>query len=169
LKQNIAITVLGVDPGLNCFGYGAIFECSGAIKALKYGQYVISKKLSFEDKLVFIGKTFDTIIEEIKPDVVAIERIYVAKNTRIALSIGLVSGIIAYSGIVKNVKVCFITPGEIKKTITGNGQALKHQVGFMVQKMLGINEQPGEHATDALATAISFLSVNKFQTMVEML
>lgn len=161
MKQNNGITVLGVDPGLNSFGYGAVLECAQSIQPVKYGQYSVPKKFSFDEKLVFIGKTFSLLVEELNPDFIAIEKIYVAKNTQIALSIGIVSGIIAYSGITNGISVSFITPAEIKKTIAGTGQALKQQICFMVQKLLGLQEEPGEHAIDALATAISFISIKR--------
>ncbi len=169
MNQNNGITVLGVDPGLNNFGYGFIFDCAGAIKPLKYGQYSVPKEIPFGDKLVFIGRTFDSIVEELKPDFIAIEKIYVARNTQIALAIGVVSGVIACTGIARGIKVSFITPAEIKKTITGGGQALKQQVCFMVQKLLGLQDNPGEHTIDALAAAISFLSINKFNNLIDKL
>ncbi|MCM8825748.1 MAG: crossover junction endodeoxyribonuclease RuvC, partial [Candidatus Omnitrophica bacterium] len=153
MKQNTGITVLGVDPGINNFGYGLILECFDSLKPIKYGQYSVPKNISFDDKLVFIGEKFSSIVEELRPDFMAIEKIYVARNTQVALAIGVVSGIIAYCGILRGIKVIFITPGEIKKTITGGGQAIKQQVCFMVQKLLGLQEDPGEHAIDALAAA----------------
>ena len=166
MKVNNSITVMGVDPGLNSFGYGIISEDTRALHPLKYGQHSVPKGVSFHDKLVYIGDTFSSIIDEIRPDFIAIEKIYVAKNTQIALSIGIVSGIIAHTGISKGVQVAFITPGEIKKIITGSGQAIKQQVCFMVQKLLGLKEDPGEHAIDALATAICFISINRFNNLV---
>ncbi|MCM8763915.1 MAG: crossover junction endodeoxyribonuclease RuvC [Candidatus Omnitrophica bacterium] len=166
MKQNTGVTVLGVDPGINNFGYGLISECFGSLKPIKYGQYAVPKSISFDNKLVFIGEKFASIIEESKPDFMAIEKIYVARNTQIALAIGVVSGIIADSGISRGVKVKFITPAEIKKTITGGGRAIKQQVCFMVQKLLGLNEDPGEHAIDALAAAISFISANRFDNLL---
>ncbi len=167
MKQHKDKMVLGVDPGLNNFGYGLVRERSDALEAISYGQCVVPKSLCFEDKLLFIGRTFVSIVEEAKPDILAIEKIYVAKNTQIALSIGIVSGIMAYSGMEKDIRVYFITPGEIKKIITGEGQALKQQVCYMVQKLLALDINPGEHAIDALATAISFISISKFQDMVD--
>ena len=166
MKKQIGITVLGVDPGLNNFGYGLVREDSNALHAIKYGQFSVPKNASFEDKLVFIGRTFTSVVEETKPNFIAIEKIYVAKNTQIALTIGIVSGVMVYAGIERGVSPYFITPGEIKKTITGEGQAIKRQVCYMVQKILDIDTDPGEHAIDALATAISFISINKFENMV---
>ncbi len=166
MKPNTGINVLGVDPGLNSFGYGLVAECADSLTAGMYGQCAVPRSISFDEKLIFIGKKFATIIDEAKPDFVAIEKIYVAKNTQIALSIGVVSGVMAYSGIVRGIKVYFITPGEIKKIITGGGQAMKQQVCYMVQKLLGLQENPGEHAIDALAAAISFISINKFQNII---
>jgi crossover junction endodeoxyribonuclease RuvC len=166
VKKQIGITVLGVDPGLNNFGYGLVREDSNTLYAIKYGQFLVPKNASFEDKLVFIGKTFASVVEETKPNFIAIEKIYVAKNTQIALTIGVVSGVMIYAGIERGVRPYFITPGEIKKTITGEGQAIKRQVCYMVQKILDIDTDPGEHAIDALAAAISFISINKFENMV---
>lgn len=166
MKQRRGITVLGADPGLNNFGYGLVCENVSTLQALMYGQFSIPRNMSFEEKLAFIGRSFALVVEETKPDFIAIEKIYVAKNTQIALNIGLVSGIMAYSGIERGIRIRFVTPSEIKKTITGSGQALKQQVCYMVQNLLGLDKDPGEHAVDALAVAISFISINKFQQLV---
>ncbi len=166
MKRQRGITVLGADPGLNNFGYGLVRENLNTLQALRYGQFSVPKNISFEDKLAFIGRRFTSIVEETKPDFIAIEKIYVAKNTQIALTIGLVSGIMVYSGIERGIRVRFVSPAEIKKAITGGGQALKQQVCYMVQKLLCLDVNPGEHAVDALAAAISFISASKFQDMV---
>ncbi len=169
MKKRDGVSVLGIDPGLNSFGFGLVVEHDRALHPVKYGQYVVPGKISFESKLVFIGEKIDKMVEELKPDVIAIEKIYVAKNTQIALALGIVSGVIASSGLSRHIEVAFITPAEIKKILTGTGQALKQQVSFMVEKLLGLQKSPGEHAVDALAAAIGFISINRFNHLIEKL
>jgi len=158
--------VLGIDPGLNHFGFGAICEDGSFVKPLGYGQHHVPKESTFEEKLDFIRNRFREVADTYKPDVVAIERIYIAKNPQIALNIGLASGVIAGVALECQTRVFFLSPREIKKNLVGEGQAFKGQVGFMVKKILNLSEQPGEDACDALATALCYLTVNKFNSLI---
>ncbi|MCL5408475.1 MAG: crossover junction endodeoxyribonuclease RuvC [Candidatus Omnitrophica bacterium] len=159
--------ILGIDPGLNHFGFGIIEYKKNKIIPIEYGQQNISRKYRLEDKLKFIEKNISLIIDKYNPDVVAVEKIYVAKNPQIALDIGIVSGIILGISLKKNKDIFLISPLEIKKEITGTGQADKQQVGFMVEKILNLNKEIKEDASDALATALCYITQQKFNKLLE--
>ena len=161
------MTVLGIDPGLNHFGFGVIIEEGSLIRALGYGGYQVSREFSFEEKLGFIRGTFNGLADKYVPDAVAIERIYVAKNPQIALNIGMVAGVIAGAALDRRMRVLFLSPREIKKNLVGEGGAFKDQVSFMVGKILNLKEVPDPDASDALATALSYLTVRKFNALTE--
>lgn len=159
--------ILGFDPGVNHFGFGVIKQERNSLSVLGYGEGKVPGKSCFEEKLRFIREECGRIFELYCPDVLALEKIYVAKNVQIALDIGIVSGVIAGLALTKEVSVHFLSPREIKQDITGSGNARKEQVGYMVGKILSLKDTPGEHAGDALAAAFSYLSREKFNKILE--
>lgn len=159
--------ILGIDPGLNHFGFGIIENKNNKIVLIEYGQQKISRKYNLEEKLNFIQKNICVILDKYNPDVIAIEKIYVAKNPQIALDIGIVSGMVVGIALSKNKKVFLLSPLEIKKEITGKGQADKQQVNFMVSKILNLNKEIEEDASDALATALCYITQEKFNKLLK--
>ncbi len=159
--------ILGIDPGLNHFGFGIIEQKKEGIIPIKYGQQNISRKYNLEEKLNFIQKNISLIIDKYNPDVIVIEKIYVAKNPQIALDIGIVSGIVIGIALTKGKKIMLLSPLEIKKEITGRGQAGKQQVNFMVDRLLDLNEEIEEDASDALATALCYTAQEKFNNLLK--
>ncbi|MCL5674227.1 MAG: crossover junction endodeoxyribonuclease RuvC [Candidatus Omnitrophica bacterium] len=159
--------ILGIDPGLNHFGFGLIEWEKNKIIPVKYGQQKISGKYKFEEKLAFIQKNISSILDTYNPDVVVVEKIYVAKNPQIALDIGIVTGIVIGVSLSKDKKIFLLSPLEIKKEVTGIGQAGKQQVSFMISKILNLDKEPDEDASDALATAFCYITQQKFNRLIE--
>lgn len=149
--------ILGIDPGLNKIGYGAIETRSG-LRVIKTGVICPPPNSTFKMKLENISRSFEELIENISPDVVAIEEIYLGKNVQIALKIGQVMGIIEGLTLNKKIKFSLISPREIKKSITGKGNASKDQVKFMVENLTGYREFKKIDESDAVAVAISYLN-----------
>lgn len=150
--------ILGIDPGLNKIGYGVI-ETEGELKVIKTGIICPPSNFTFEMKLENISRNFRELIENFKPDVVAIEEIYLGKNVRIALKIGQVMGIIEGLTLNEKIKVSLLSPREIKKSLTGKGSATKEQVKFMVENLTGYRGFKKIDESDAVAVAISYLSL----------
>ncbi|HOK56130.1 MAG TPA: crossover junction endodeoxyribonuclease RuvC [bacterium] len=144
--------VIGIDPGINKVGYGVIDE---NLKVIDSGVFIPSLKLKFENKIEFLLENIETLIEKFLPEFISIEEIYVAKNARIALKIGIFIGGIIGLSISKDIKFLLIPPREIKQLITGNGGATKEQVKFMVENLTGYYSFQSFEASDAVATAIS--------------
>ncbi|MFA5645157.1 MAG: crossover junction endodeoxyribonuclease RuvC [Candidatus Ratteibacteria bacterium] len=149
------MVILGIDPGLNHFGFGVI-ESVPSLRAKAWGEILINAKFSFEEKIAVIAKKFEEIFECHQPEAVAIEKIYLAKNTQIALNIGIATGVMAGTVLARGATIAFLAPGEIKKLVSGSGSATKDQIGFMVQTLLGIKESLPWDASDALAAAIGY-------------
>jgi crossover junction endodeoxyribonuclease RuvC len=98
-----------------------------------------------------------TVIERFEPDVVVVEDVFVGKNARSALMLGHARGVILLAAEICGVPVAEYTPREIKKAVTGNGNATKDQVAFMVKKRLNLKEIPNpSDASDAVAAALSY-------------
>ena len=149
--------ILGIDPGLNKIGYGAI-ETENGLRVIKTGVICPPPHFTYKMKLENISRNFEELIENLKPDVVAIEEIYLGKNVQIALKIGQVMGIIEGLTLNKKIKFSLISPREIKKSLTGRGGATKEQVKFMVENLTGYRKFKKIDESDAVAVAISYLN-----------
>jgi crossover junction endodeoxyribonuclease RuvC len=90
-----------------------------------------------------------------KPEVVAVEDLFHAKNARSALKLGHVRGIVLLAASQAGVPVAEYTPTQVKRAVVGYGRAGKHQVQEMVTLLLGLEERPSPlDVSDALAVAI---------------
>lgn len=148
--------ILGIDPGTNIMGYGAI-KCSGQ-KAEMLGMGVIDlRKLG--DTYLKLGKIFERvtgIIDSFLPDEVAIEAPFFGKNVQSMLKLGRAQGVAIAAAINRDIPIHEYAPTKIKLAITGVGSASKEQVAGMLQRMLNLDkEELGKYldATDALGAA----------------
>jgi crossover junction endodeoxyribonuclease RuvC len=96
------------------------------------------------------------VIDAYKPDMIALERVFAQHNVRTVMGTAQISGVVLALAHERKIPVSLRTPSEVKAAVTGHGRANKQQVGFMVQKILGLSEvpQPAD-AADALALAIT--------------
>lgn len=156
--------ILGIDPGTIHLGYGIISVCRNKAKMITMGTLNLDK---FDDHCVRLKKIYDritSIIEEFKPDEMAIEAPFYGKNVQSMLKLGRAQGVAILSALNKNINTIEYSPRRIKQAITGNGSASKEQVAYMLKKYLCINNIEIKYldATDALAVALChhFLSLN---------
>ncbi|BBP45716.1 crossover junction endodeoxyribonuclease RuvC [Thiosulfatimonas sediminis] len=145
--------ILGVDPGSRRAGFGIVesgrfnpnYLISGVIRVEKY---------SGAERLKHIYQSMCQIIEQYQPDVMAIEKVFVYKNPKSAITLGQARGVILCAAAMHDVPIMEYTPTQVKSTIVGKGHAAKAQVQFMVQNLLKLTEMPQEDAADALACAL---------------
>lgn len=103
-----------------------------------------------------IADELDVVLEQFKPDVVAIERVFAKDNVRSVTGVAQVVGIVMLAAARANLPVELHTPPEVKAAVSGNGRAEKKQVQLMVQRILRLEELPRPaDAADALAIAIT--------------
>lgn len=145
--------VLGIDPGSRKTGFGIVE--SGRY----YPSYLVSgvirvEKLSGAQRLKNIYLSVCQLIEQYQPDVMAVEKVFVYKNPKSAITLGQARGVILCAAAMHDVPIMEYTPTQIKSTIVGKGHAGKSQVQFMVQNILKLTESPQEDAADALACAL---------------
>lgn len=148
--------VLGVDPGLTRCGLG-IVENGTAQKLVMVGVGVIqtSADLELSQRLLALETELIIWINEYKPDVIAVERVFSQLNIRTAMSTGQAAGVALLIAARSGIPVAMHTPTEVKAAVTGSGRADKKQVALMVQKLLSLKEIPKPvDSTDALALAI---------------
>lgn len=152
--------VLGIDPGLAQVGW-AILEKNSTINLIDYGCIKTNKTLAFCLRIEKIYQNIVNLINTHKPDTLAIEDLYFAKNVKTALIVAQVMGVIKLAGIKSNLKVVEYTPLNIKITITGYGKADKKQIEYMTSKLLSLKKKvKPDHAADATAVALTHLSTN---------
>jgi len=149
--------VLGVDPGSQRTGYGVVETDGRRHRLIEMGALAPGQRLSLPEKLRHIHEGVTALIERLGPDVLAVEDVFHAANTRTALVLGHVRGVVLLAGARAGLAVHEYPPATVKQQITGFGRAEKTQVAFMVTRMLALKAEaePGD-ATDALAVALCF-------------
>ena len=147
--------VLGVDPGSLRTGYGAVETDGRRHRLVEMGRMAPGPRLSLPEKLREIHAGVSAIIRRLQPDALAVEDVFHSANTRTALVLGHVRGVVLLAGAEAGVPVHEYPPATVKQQVTGFGRAEKTQVAFMVTRMLELsgNAEPGD-ATDALAVAL---------------
>jgi crossover junction endodeoxyribonuclease RuvC len=158
--------ILGIDPGTIVMGYGVI-SCVG--KHVSIVTLGILKLDKYEDYALKLKKIFERtigIIDEYKPDELAIEAPFYGKNVQSMLKLGRAQGVAMAAAMSRELVINEYSPKKIKQSITGNGNASKEQVSSMLQHLLKFKyDDKFLDATDGLAAAYchfmqSKLSVN---------
>lgn len=151
--------ILGIDPGLNITGYGIIEENGEILTVHEAGVVRTDTKEAMEKRLLDIGRDVQTVIEQFKPDAIAIEELYSHyKHPRTAIIMGHARGIVFMKAAEANVKVFPYSSTKVKNALTGNGRASKRQVQQMICSTLNLTRVPEPpDVADALAVALCHL------------
>ena len=149
--------VLGIDPGLTRCGLGVVDGDVGRpLSLVDVGVVRTSADLSVWDRLVSIEQGIEARIEEHRPDVVAIERVFARSDSSTIMGTAQASGIAMVAAARRGIPVALHTPSEVKAAVTGSGRADKAQVGAMVTRILRLDATPKPaDAADVLALAIT--------------
>ncbi|GAA0995402.1 crossover junction endodeoxyribonuclease RuvC [Subtercola frigoramans] len=148
--------VLGIDPGLTRCGVG-IVDVSQNRRATLVHVTVIRTPAGekHENRLLTISDGIERLLDEYRPERVALERVFADTNVSTVMGTAQVSGIAMLAAVKRLLPIGMHTPTEVKAAVTGYGQADKKQVGTMVAKILRLEEIPKPaDAADALALAI---------------
>jgi crossover junction endodeoxyribonuclease RuvC len=154
--------VLGVDPGSLVTGYGLLEKKGNRITCVHLGAITSTRHVPFYERIHKIFRSMVEIMEHYRPQEMAIEDVFFAKNVKSALKIGHARGAVLVAAIESGVKIFEYTPLEIKKSVVGYGRATKEQVHSMVQVILGLKTQKGLDTSDALATGICHLNWTRY-------
>ncbi len=147
--------ILGVDPGYAIVGFGFLRYNPPYMKPVEYGSVVTRAGVDFCQRLETIYKRTAELIEKRKPDALAIEKLYYANNAKTVIGVAEARGVILLAAVQAGLPVFEYTPLQVKKAVTGYGQAPKPQVQEMTRRLLGLKEIPKPDDTaDALAIAI---------------
>ena len=147
--------ILGLDPGLATVGYGVVEKQGSEIQMLSYGTITTPSQASFSDRLLMISDDMTSLIQRHSPDEVAIEALFFNTNITTAIHVAQARGVLVLCAKQQGLSVSDYTPLQVKSAVCGYGQAEKHQVQYMVKKLLGLKSAPApDDAADALAIAI---------------
>ncbi|WP_188042758.1 crossover junction endodeoxyribonuclease RuvC [Changpingibacter yushuensis] len=149
--------ILGVDPGMTRCGFGTI-DTEGGRRVQLVDMRVVrsAAELAPHKRLLIIADGLDEVMEEFKPDVVAVERVFAQSNVRSVTGTAQVAGIVMLAAARASLPLGMHTPSEVKAAVTGSGRADKRQVQIMVQRILRMTELPRPaDAADSLAIAIT--------------
>jgi len=136
-------------------GYGLIYNKGNQIQLIKMDVLKLNKLPNHALKLKKIFETTLEIIEEFKPDELAIEAQFFGKNVQSMLKLGRAQGVAIGAALYKDIPFTEYSPKKIKQSITGNGNASKEQVAAMLGKVLNFSSMPKYmDATDGLAVAV---------------
>ncbi|MEN8140163.1 MAG: crossover junction endodeoxyribonuclease RuvC [Thermodesulfobacteriota bacterium] len=150
----MARLILGIDPGSRITGYGVIRAEGHRLTFLACGTIKVANKSTFADRLLEIFTGTNEVIANFKPQEMAIEDIFMAKNANSALKLGQARGVLLLAGRAAGLDIHEYTPRTIKQTVAGYGQAEKAQVQQAVRSRLQLSATPSQDAADGLAAAI---------------
>jgi crossover junction endodeoxyribonuclease RuvC len=152
------MTVMGIDPGLGSTGWAVITGCAEHPVLSDYGAIHTDPRLDPAERLLLICNAIRELLSVHRPEEVAIEDVFLAKDTRAALALGQARGAAMLGAALGGVPVCSYSARAIKQSVVGNGRASKEQVAYMVEHLLGLSEPPRPaDCADAAAIALCHL------------
>ena len=156
------MNILGIDPGLGTTGYGVISNTNNNMQLVDFGTIKTSPKEALSKRLKIIFDEISLLINTYEPSVFSIEEIFYSNNVKSSLLLGHARGVAIAAAATNNIIVYEYSAKKIKQSLTGNGNAHKEQVKFMVTNLLKLKDPPKSNdASDALAIAICYMLQNR--------
>ena len=149
--------VLGIDPGLSRCGYGCVEARPGGrgnAKAVAVGVLRTPPEAPVPERLAELQRELRELIAQLRPDAVAVERVFFQSNVRTAIGVAQASGLAMAEAVNAGALVAEYTPNQVKEAVAGWGGASKEEVERMVRALLGI-ERPLRPVDAADATALA--------------
>jgi crossover junction endodeoxyribonuclease RuvC len=144
------LRILGIDPGLGATGYGIIEDG----EVTEFGLITTDTRRPTPERLHSLGEGLEEVVRRNRPAVCALETLFFKSvGARSVIRSAEARGTILYVLGRNGIPVTELTPATIKLALTGSGRASKHQMNYMVKRLLALGERVSEHAADALAAA----------------
>jgi len=151
--------ILGIDPGYDRLGVAIIEKSTKHKEAVLFSDCITtSPKDTIYDRFKKIGKVVCDILDEHKPDALAIETLFITKNQKTAMRVSEVRGIIIYEALKRNVAVFEYSPMEIKMAVTSDGTSDKSRIIKMIPLLVDlskISKKALDDEYDAIAVALT--------------
>ena len=158
--------ILGIDPGSRLTGFG-VLDCEGDRASYVASGSVNSVDGEFPERLKMIFRSVSEIVAEYRPDVVAVESVFMHKNAGSALKLGHARSAAICATFELDLTVFEYAPREIKQAIVGTGAATKEQIQHMIKQMLQLDGDPSPDAADALAAALCHANQRRLNRVVK--
>ena len=162
--------VLGIDPGLSRCGYGLVArgESDGKLRAHAAGVLETDPAMPLAERLLILHTELFSLLDELRPQAVVVERVFFQVNARTAMSVGQASGLALVAAAAAGCEVAQYTANEVKQGLVGYGAATKDQVQRMVAQVLGLRAVDGPpDVADALALAVCHLTTVPLRRAVD--
>lgn len=147
--------ILGIDPGTAVTGYGVV-RAGGQPALVECGVIRTRADRPLPERLHDIAEGMRELIARHRPDAMAVEDVFYARNVRTTLVLGHARGVILLAGQEAGLAIHEYAPADIKKAVVGTGAATKTQIQFMVTKLLRLRSAPEPaDAADGVAAALA--------------
>lgn len=147
--------ILGIDPGTGITGFGVIEASRSEYTLVDAGVIRTEPNSPQAGRLKIIYENLQEIIDEHRPEVVSVEKLFFAQNVTTAISVSQARGVVLLTAVNAGAEVAEYTPLQIKQALTGYGRASKSQIQEMVRVLLKLKSVPKpDDCADALAAAI---------------
>jgi crossover junction endodeoxyribonuclease RuvC len=153
------VIILGLDPGTAATGYGVVRRVAGPRQAVLVECGVIRTRPRdpLPERLRDIYEGVVELIERHRPEILAVEDVFYARNVRTTVVLGHARGVVLLAGARAGVEVHEFAPATIKKAVVGTGAATKAQVQFMLTRLLRLRSAPNpSDAADGVAAALTY-------------
>lgn len=151
--------VIGIDPGYDRLGVAVLDQEAGKERLLHSECVETDRSAPLADRLAAIGVRFEAILEEYRPDAVAIETLFFNKNQTTAIAVAEARGVIVYLATMHGCRVREFGPQEVKVAITGYGKSDKTAVCDMLRRLIpGIPHGALDDEYDAIAVGVTCLA-----------
>lgn len=148
--------VIGIDPGIAIVGFGIIEQKGSQLVPIQYGSIQTKAGVETAVRLKQVYEAAVQLIEQYKPDVMAIEKLYFNRNVTTAFIVGQARGVIMLAAEQAGIPIYEYTPLQVKQSVVGYGKAEKKQIQEMVRMLLSLREAPKpDDVADALGVAIT--------------
>lgn len=149
--------VIGLDPGSRVTGFGVIEKQGTAFRHIESGNVRLPDR-DLAERLRIIFERLSEVIQGTRPDVMAVEKVFLARNPQSALVLGQARGVALVAAANHGLEVVEYSALQVKQATVGRGKADKRQVQHMVRILLGLDRPPPLDTADALACAICHLN-----------
>ncbi len=150
-----AIRILGLDPGLRRTGWGVVAVEGSRLVHVAHGVVAPSDTLGLAERLLVLFEAISEIIVLHGPDEAAVEETFMTANGASTLKLGHARAAAMIAPARAGLPVAEYAAKVVKKAVVGTGNADKHQVAFMIARLLPSAGAPTADAADALAVAIT--------------
>jgi crossover junction endodeoxyribonuclease RuvC len=150
----LPMRILGIDPGLRVTGFGVLDKVGQKLTYVTSGCIRTQQDGELPERIKTILEGLCQLIGEIKPQQVAVEKVFVNVNPQSTLLLGQARGAAICAAVISSLPVSEYTALQVKQAVVGNGHARKEQVQEMVRRLLRLSGDPSADAADALACAI---------------